>query len=278
LLFFAGDLNADMPTLCHTLTICIEDEPTKCAIDFKDDDTAYNVHALIQYCNDNSIYAHGCMEEDTWNDCIQTQDADRYNSLFRALIWKLIERFEIAGAVDKTQPKHVREVLGKDALKAWANGIMQSSGLDTPLEIKNFRVSWEDGRGFLALLNHAIKITGKDKGGFELVDLNSVDTSTDEAKMENCQKAFDGIRAVLGVFRMLTPDIVVLAATANALRMKSTCTYLATIHTEMVKAGDSGASQSSFRIPADPKVADVLMRRKRSVCVEPSLALFTPLS
>ena len=40
--------------------------------------------------------------------------------------------------------------------------------------------------------------------------------------MSNCQRAFDGLRAVLGVFRMLTPEIVVMASTANALRMKVT--------------------------------------------------------
>jgi len=208
-----------------------------CALEPSPDDRAHNIHILIDYCVSNQIFAHGIMDESVWAETCDASDLDRYMTLCRGLIWKLIERFEIANAVDESQPSHVREVLGKDALKAWAGAIVALTDYKPTPEVKNFRGVWEDGVCFLALFNHIIVQAKAVERGFELIDMTLVDTSSEEAKMDNCRVAFDGIRGVLGVYRMLTPDLVVSNTTPNALKMKSVCSYLATVNSDTQSKG-----------------------------------------
>jgi len=140
--------------------------------------------------------------------------------------------------------------MGKDALKYWAHEACQPHR-----PVKNFAQSWQDGIAFIALLAHTQKVLGRE--GLAVEEFDSAEAE------KNLAVSFDGF-AKLGVPKMLSVQLVVDGLKPDGLLKKAMITYLASIHNRLKEVAGAGAVKSSFVLPADPTVADVIMRRKRS--------------
>ena len=93
---------------------------------------------------------------------------------------------QVAAAVSIAFPQHIREAMGKDALRTWALCLIQQH-FGTTINGFNFVDSWRDGSAFWALLAH----TEPSWREFSL-DLNLKQTSW----TANLERAFKGFGSV----------------------------------------------------------------------------------
>lgn len=82
---------------------------------------------------------------DEWSNA----NRDEYRAMIDNLLWDLVVKYECIRAVDASEPDHVKEAMGQEALRGWAHEACQPH-----CEVANFVSAWKDGRAFTALLNH----------------------------------------------------------------------------------------------------------------------------
>lgn len=99
------------------------------------------IKALLEHCDKHQISSKD-LALDVWVE----EDEGHRAKLISSLVWTLICKFEVSEVVEPGQPAHVRELMGRDALKLWASGAVY------PHVIDNFLDSWRDGTAFVALL------------------------------------------------------------------------------------------------------------------------------
>jgi len=192
-------------------------------------DTGDKEDALCKYCSSHNIHGNS-LKLAAWRD----SSKDEYQGLVQALVWALIQKYEVSQLGEETQPAHIREVMGKDALKYWVHEACQPYRT-----IKNFAQSWQDGIAFIALLAHAQKALGRQ--GLAVEEFDPAEAE------KNLAVSFDGF-AELGVPKMLSVQLVLDGLRPDGLLKKATITYLSSIHNQ-IKKGLPSASTIFWRHP-----------------------------
>jgi len=178
---FDTSLEEDWPVISSLLKALTGDELF---------DTGDMSQSLCNYCKSHQIHALGVIDASAWKGA----DAASYRELVKAFFWALVLKYEVSRVVTTNQPVHVREAIGPDALKAWANDACQPH-----CTVTNFVSSWKNGVAFASLLNHCRKA----KGRRDQMNIGKIGTNA----TATLKAAFEGFTE-LGIPPMLTPEMM----------------------------------------------------------------------
>eukprot|EP00658_Telonema_sp_P-2_P055544 TRINITY_DN44147_c0_g1_i2.p1 TRINITY_DN44147_c0_g1~~TRINITY_DN44147_c0_g1_i2.p1 ORF type:complete len:320 (-),score=50.98 TRINITY_DN44147_c0_g1_i2:214-1173(-) len=178
--------------------ICVEDVRVMTALLSNWDvagivyDAAHGSQELVRCFDQAHIEFQGSREPLLWHQ------QSLYPDLVARMCWGLITKFELSVSVDSSFPCYIREVMGKDSLRAWSS-VLTLHRFNKKVE--NFERSWRDGLPFWALLAH---VDPKMRPFSSHVSSEPQDLDN---WVGNLQAAFRGL-AVIGIPQMLDPTEV----------------------------------------------------------------------
>jgi len=179
------------------------------------------VDLLLQFIECEEIRFVGAGDRSLW-----LGSTDQYCKQMVHLCWKLVDKIEVAAAVSIAFPQHIREAMGKDALRTWALCLIQQH-FGTTINGFNFVDSWRDGSAFWALLAH----TEPSWREFSL-DLNLKQTSW----TANLERAFKGFGSV-GIPHILDAYEVANAKSVDAELKSQIILYVALVFNHCMSCG-----------------------------------------